>query len=512
MSSLSIINKTLQEQSAIMVEQTKASERMAVSIDDVREQITRMIETQMSVYDMLENSRERPEFGDRGGPRGLPSPGQGAGGSTGESAGLTGRQNLFNNIFGGLAGGAMTGALGARLLGGVKGLIGKGLKWGLIAFVADQILNVVFENFDVPEELAAELTKDTRRGLMAGATASMLGLRGKWMLIAAAAGFFYDEANKLVDWITENSEAARAAMDWFKDKTGLDGGPLASAVLGAAGGWAAWEGGKRLLGGARSLAWKGLKGASSLAWKGVKAAPQLIQRAGARLWHAAKAATPTVLNTSRNVAAAALPKGGMPIGRMLGGPAAALVIATLTPSELSLDPQEQLSIAIRRLFEEKGQGALKEVRDLLNSPFGQAQIQIFGGVYPEWQKILSDDTFARQYASSIYNSPNNESRERPTGIYYGDSNMLINRMVGEYMRKISPEGLPSPDLVRNRLAMDAQALQSAGNNKPQVVVVPVPTPAPAAPSRAGAGGSAVFTAPIGTTDRLDHRDRISRPW
>lgn len=502
MSSLAIINRTLQEQTAIMVDQTKTSERMAVSIDDVREQITRMIETQMSVYDMIENSRERPEFGDRGGPRGLPAPGQGAGGSTGESAGLTAMQNLFNNIFGGLAGGMMSGALGSRIVGGVIGLMGRGLKWGLIAYAADQVLNTVFANFDVPTELAQELQGDTRRGLFAAGTAALLGLRGKWLLISAAAGFFYDEANKLVNWITENSEAAKAAMQWFEDKTGIPATPLVSGTLAAGGTWAAYEATKRF--GGRAL---------SLAGQGLRAAPQLVTRAASNLFNAAKAATPTVLSTSRNVATAALPKGGMPLNRMLAGPVANAVIATLTPSELSLDPQEQLSLAIRRLFEEKGQGALKEVRDILNSPFGQAQIQNFGGVYPEWQKILTDDTFARQYASSIYNSPNNESRERPTGVYYGDSNMLINRMVGEYMRKISPEGLPSPELVRNRLAMDAQSLQSAGGSQPQVVVVPVPTPAPAAPSGgASGGGAAVFTAPVGTIDRLDHRDRITRPW
>lgn len=480
---LAVVNQTLLEQNKILVGQAEQTELMVAGINEIRDKIEEMIASQLSVYDALEKARERPQFGGNGSGGGMPAlPSVGGGG--GGFQGLTGIENFFNNLFGTMLGGAF----GATVLSKVGTLLGRGLKWGAIAFAADSLLNMVFENFDVPENVAQELTGDTRRAVFGAAAARMLGLKGKWALIAAAAGFFYDEANNLIGWITENSESAKAAVDWldsYTQKFGVDG---QSAIAGAgsiAATAAAYAAGRKVVQGGMALA---------------RNAPQLIRR-GAQ---AVATNAPTVLNAMKGGASKlygygmrALSTAGFVGTAPLAATAATIGVLGASTDEykdmLAQHPEMapmnngagpglvrgkyliQNGLIEEAIQEEKRKGTYKPV---IEREIGKAPTTMTLPASPLAPMVpgLSGDLDAGAIADFLATTPKTPIVRDPNTV-----------AIEEYLRSVTPA-------------------------KPQVVVVPVPQPAPAPAAPRGGSSTSIFTPPVNTTDRLDLRDRISRPW
>lgn len=486
MSSLTIVNKTLQQQNKILEDQQTLTQVMATSIDDVRERITEMLASQTSVYDALENARERPKFGPTGAPGGLPALPR-PGGSTDENAaGLTAFQNFFNNVFGAMAGGAM----GPMIAGAVGGMLGKTLKWGAIAFAADKIMNLVFENFDIPADIAEGIQGNVQRGLFAGFGASMLGLKGKWRVMAVAAGFFYDETNKLINWITENSEAAKAAMDYARDKMGIDlQGPLAGAAA-FVGPLLAWEAGKRVVGATGRVAGMAGRGAAGLA----RSVPAAL-RAGAtfattqapRVIGAAKSGARTALNQGMRGLSFVTSAAGAPV-TAFAGTMAIFGGATMGYKDL-LEQHPELAGINNGAGPGFVNGRYIVENGLIDEAIEESKRQ---GNYK-----LPQNRPTSQGAMSLNMGP---SPAMPSFSGGGDAAAIL-----DYLNSAPTPIVPTPGGT-------AERLRTFGPPPPQVVVVPVPTPAPAAPSGGRGGGTAIFTQPVPTTDRYDHRDRINRPY
>lgn len=156
------------------------------------------------------------------------------------------------------------------------------------------------------------------------------------------------------------------------------------------------------------------------------------------------------------------------VGYALGTPGLALQLA-LTPSEIALDPQEAVDSWIRRQFETKGVSAIPEVQNFLKSDAGKTLREQFGGVYTEFNDLLDSD-FADAYAKKLYNAPGNENKPKSTGLFYGDSNRIINGMMKNFTSDADGFAL-SPGVLQTKVdALRANALQDTSSAGPSTVV------------------------------------------
>ena len=138
------------------------------------------------------------------------------------------------------------------------------------------------------------------------------------------------------------------------------------------------------------------------------------------------------------------------VGGLLGLPGLVAQLA-LSPSEIALDPQEQLNAWTMRQFEERGVGAIDDVLDML-SAYAQVEPDTLAMSGVGHLLSMSGEEL-RELAKSTYRMGSNPNYTSPS-IAYSDTN-VFGRDIRDYTTDAEGFAL-SPDAIRSKLRADAE--------------------------------------------------------
>lgn len=477
----------LEKQTDILSKQQDILERTGDDVDTVKMNTTMihsliaemLVNQEEAKFDALEDKRERrPQLAPPG--SGGPSIPGAIGGALAANA-LTGAENLMNNILGGLVGGA----LGPKLVAGVSGLLGKGLKFGAIALAADAILNMVFENFEVPPDIANSIIGDTRRSIFGALIGSFFGKK----LVGAVAGMIYDDVLPFV----QNNDITKQVSDLIDPYTsefGLDGDSVVAGATSTAAAMAGLYAVKKL----PSLIRGAGRGLSSLATKVGPAVLSTVKATGSAAWNAAKLgarALPAIANAAKT--------GITTIATTANAPllAAAATVGTLGYATAEYKDLLAEHPELAPMNNGAGPGLVQGRYLVENNLVDQAiDDQKRRGTYKDMPAPAKTRTYD---PSATTLTPSAPVTIAPTDM----------KSIEDFIN--STPKTPGPSIApTSRSAPTADMLSHNNNKIPPVIIVPTPAPAAPASSSAGSSSTSIFTSPVGTVDRLDGMDRITR--
>ena len=138
------------------------------------------------------------------------------------------------------------------------------------------------------------------------------------------------------------------------------------------------------------------------------------------------------------------------VGGLLGLPGLVAQLA-LSPSEIALDPQEQLNAWTYRQFEQRGVGAIDDVLDMLSAYAQEAPDTLAMSGVGHLLGMSGEEL--RELAKSTYRMGSNPNYVGPS-IAYSDTNAIASRAIRDYTTDAEGFAL-SPDAIRSRLRADA---------------------------------------------------------
>lgn len=188
-------------------------------------------------------------------------------------------------------------------------------------------------------------------------------------------------------------------------------------------------------------------------------APGAAPRVGGASTAIPKGAPSAGVATRAPAPAAARPPIRVPgIGGLAGGIPGAILDIMLNPTAMGTDPQEDMRAYIDQRLQESGVSALPEIREVLNSESGKFIREAFPS--SEYEILATDSEAARTLALQRFNSPYNTRKPHSEEIFYGDSNVMMNKAIREYTRDAEGFAL-SPDVIRNKLSQEASSFLSS---------------------------------------------------
>lgn len=139
------------------------------------------------------------------------------------------------------------------------------------------------------------------------------------------------------------------------------------------------------------------------------------------------------------------------VGGLLGLPGLVAQLA-LSPSEIALDPQEQLNAWTYRQFEQRGVGAIDDVLDMLSAYAQEAPDTLAMSGVGHLLGMSGEEL--RELAKSTYRMGSNPNYIAPY-IAYSDTNAIASRAIRDYTTDGDGFAL-SPDAIRSKLRADAE--------------------------------------------------------
>jgi hypothetical protein len=484
--------KQINKQLEIADKQLEVADKSAVDIHATKEAMLEILKQQQSDnLDAIESRRERPEIGNSGTPGGITQPTP-VRPSMDKSDAVSGMQNLMNNIVGSVIGHNLSfRTIGAAAVGA---LLGRGIKWGAVAFALDSIMNMALENFDVPPDLVDEIKGDAQRAIGTGFLAKMLGLKNQYAMIAAALGYFYEDISAWVQNLAGQEGIIQDAVKWLDQYTGGQGETALSLGTAAGTGLLAnfllnklKTAGGKLIVGAKNTIVKGTPVVANAAWRGLKNVGSAARNAVPSVLSAVKSGASSVYQHGMRAVSAAGATGIVPLAATVGT-MALFGKATNDYKQLLEDYPE-----LKPMNNGQGPGLVMGKYLIENDLIKPAiEEQKRGGTY--------NNHPARETTREVPTIDPHSGAMLPSGVTLG----LDPSSILDYLNKQSPI-VPGANPIGKPITTMGQ-----NNNAPQIVVVPVPTPAPGGGGKGGSSSTAIITPPVSSVDRLDLYDRVQR--